>query len=336
MPAARRSMTTGRRSSRWWGEQPYRISRIEIRRFRGSAGLSRIKGSRAATPSMRAKRASGIIRRLSSWRVASAPACRQGPVVRGQPRPPRQRIGVAADRQSAAFGPDHFGDDAQQLARLGGEDGRAHAEHGEIGVIDQIDADTLGSIDQAHLAGELEQLLGRLQLGFKLLPDVVHLPGPGAAFLWPAGGITRNGQRLGAGLPGAVGVVVDIGDRRTAKQAAGPRAFLAQLDQRRREIVGNALALLLGGRTQQPQQQEESHHRRDEIGIGDLPRTAMMPAGNDGDFLDDDRRRGLVLAALGGGHGLHIPESGRANFPSRRREGLGVGLSKLVLCRAHP
>ena len=51
-----------------------------------------------------------------------------------------------------------------------------------------------------------------------------------------------------------------------------------RVDQRRREIIGDALALLLGRRAEQPQQQEERHHRGHEIGIGDLPRAAVMAA----------------------------------------------------------
>jgi hypothetical protein len=48
--------------------------------------------------------------------------------------------------------------------------------------------------------------------------------------------------------------------------------------------------LLLVRIRDQPQQHEEGHHRRDEIGIGDLPRAAVVAAADDLlDAADDDR-----------------------------------------------
>ncbi len=48
------------------------------------------------------------------------------------------------------------------------------------------------------------------------------------------------------------------------------------------------LQIAFGGRTQQPHQQKERHHRRHEVGIGDLPCTAVMATGHLLDALDDD------------------------------------------------
>src|SRR3546814_6653759 len=74
-----------------------------------------------------------------------------------------------------------------------------------------------------------------------------------------------------------------------------PRGVLFRLDDRRREIVGERLALLLGRRAEQPHQQEKGHHRGDEVGIGDLPRAAVMAAVRLFDhFLDDDRTKGGI------------------------------------------
>ena len=50
------------------------------------------------------------------------------------------------------------------------------------------------------------------------------------------------------------------------------------------------LLLLRIGRVDQPHQQEEGHHRRHEVGIGDLPRAAVVAAADHLlDLLDDDR-----------------------------------------------
>ena len=63
-------------------------------------------------------------------------------------------------------------------------------------------------------------------------------------------------------------------------------------------MVGQPLALRLGRRAEQPEHQEEGHHRGDEVGIGDLPRPAVMAFRFlDDHFLDDDRPafgRGVV------------------------------------------
>src|SRR3546814_15724146 len=76
-----------------------------------------------------------------------------------------------------------------------------------------------------------------------------------------------------------------------------PRGVLFRLDDRRREIVGERLALLLGRRAEQPHQQEEGHHRGDEVGIGHFPRAAVMAAVRRLDhLLDDDRAQRRVRA----------------------------------------
>src|SRR3546814_19803667 len=83
---------------------------------------------------------------------------------------------------------------------------------------------------------------------------------------------------------------------RASEEAVRPGAVVPELDQGRREIVGEALALGLVGRAQDPEQQEKGHHRRHEIGIGDLPGAAVMTAmAFLDDLLDADRARlGLV------------------------------------------
>ena len=63
------------------------------------------------------------------------------------------------------------------------------------------------------------------------------------------GNLGANGI-VGGGLPLAVGVVVDLVDRAAAQQPVRSGAFLAVLDQRRGEMVGEALALILGRRAQ--------------------------------------------------------------------------------------
>ena len=42
--------------------------------------------------------------------------------------------------------------------------------------------------------------------------------------------------------------------------------------------MGDADLLLFAGCVQQPQQQEKRHHRGDEVGVGDFPGAAMVPA----------------------------------------------------------
>ena len=180
----------------------------------------------------------------------------------------------------------------QQTAGFLGEDRGAEFEHREIGIVHQVDADALGRAHHPHLPREPLELATLDELLFDLLLQFLELLGllltaPGR-FHRPAGGRARDGDRLCAGLALAVGVIVGIGQRGTAQQPVGPCAFLPHLDQRRREIVGDALALLFLRGAEQPQQQEERHHRGDEVGIGDLPRTAMVAAFDDGHLLDDD------------------------------------------------
>ena len=117
-------------------------------------------------------------------------------------------------------------------------------------------------------------------------------------------------------------IIVLVGDRRSPPNMPfEPGAVLLHLDQRRREIIGDRLALLLVGRAEQPQQQEERHHRGHEIGIGDLPRAAMMAAMPlDIDLLDDD------LAAAGCCRAERAPRpwlSGPAGRRTRRRRPAG-------------
>ena len=73
--------------------------------------------------------------------------------------------------------------------------------------------------------------------------------------------------------------------RRVAGAAAAEQRDL----ERRVEEVGDALLVALGGRAEQPHQQEERHHRGDEVGVGDLPRAAVLAVAALADPLDDDR-----------------------------------------------
>ena len=75
------------------------------------------------------------------------------------------------------------------------------------------------------------------------------------------------------------------------------------------EVVGEALALVLGGGVQQPHQQEERHHGGDEIGVGDLPGAAVMAALGDLVFFDDNLALGALLAMLA--RHVYLPEAGR-------------------------
>jgi hypothetical protein len=61
------------------------------------------------------------------------------------------------------------------------------------------------------------------------------------------------------------------------------------------EIIGNAAPLVIGGSADQPHQQEESHHGGDEVGVGDLPVTAVRALFDDLFLLDDDRAAALAL-----------------------------------------
>ena len=63
------------------------------------------------------------------------------------------------------------------------------------------------------------------------------------------------------------------------------------------KVFGNARQVALGSRTQQPHQQKEGHHRRHEVGIGDLPRTAVVTPSYLLDAFDDDGR--FLFAHLG-------------------------------------
>ena len=111
---------------------------------------------------------------------------------------------------------------------------------------------------------------------------------------------------LRAGLPWACGIIVGIGQRGTAQQTVGTCALFLGLHQRRREIVGQALALVLRGRAEQPQQQEEGHHGGHEIGIGDFPGAAVMAA---------LRPPITFLTMIGGGF---VPARSASAAPSQR------------------
>src|SRR3546814_12035288 len=91
----------------------------------------------------------------------------------------------------------------------------------EVGVVDQIDAHALRGIDEPDLLGELAQPLGRFELLLKRFRGARRALDLAAAFLWSAGGVARDGECLGAGLPGAMRIVVDIGQRGTAQQEIG-------------------------------------------------------------------------------------------------------------------
>src|SRR3546814_18211251 len=76
------------------------------------------------------------------------------------------------------------------------------------------------------------------------------------------------------------------------EQAGRSRGLGFRLHDRRREIIGERLPLRLVRRAEQPHQEEEGHHRGDEVGIGDLPRAALMAAMRLlAPLLDDGRAR---------------------------------------------
>ena len=54
------------------------------------------------------------------------------------------------------------------------------------------------------------------------------------------------------------------------------------------EELGNPLEIAVGRRAEQPHEEKEGHHRRHEVGVGNLPRAAVMAAGDLLDALDDD------------------------------------------------
>jgi len=77
-------------------------------------------------------------------------------------------------------------------------------------------------------------------------------------------------------LHALIGHARAIDDHRAPREGLAVAADGLAKGARIGEIVGDAAPLLLAGGVQQPHQQEQGHHRGDEIGIGHLPRPAMM------------------------------------------------------------
>ena len=212
---------------------------------------------------------------------------------------------MATNGDLAGLRANRGGDDLQQVAGIARQRGCPERKHRKIGIVHEIDADALGGIHHPHLAHQPTKPLLFRDLAFDPLLDALDHRRPLAR---PPGRIAWDGQGLGARLAGSMRVTIDIGQRRAAQQPVSPRALFLGLDQRRSEIVGEPLALVLGGRTEQPKQQEEGHHRSDEIGISHFPGTAMVSRLDDRDLLDDDRN-GIVASRL----------AGHVSGPARRR-----------------
>src|SRR3546814_8599794 len=92
----------------------------------------------------------------------------------------------------------------------------------------------------AKLGRAFHPILERL---LELLEAAPVLGAAGGALLSAADGRFRDDDGLGAGLGRLVGIILRRDDGRASEEAVRPGAVVPELDQGRREIVGEALAL---------------------------------------------------------------------------------------------
>jgi hypothetical protein len=110
---------------------------------------------------------------------------------------------------------------------------------------------------------------------------------------------------------GATGMGGFLAHHLAAQHPAGTRHGLG--DGLGGEIIGDAALLFRCGGVDQPHQEEERHHRGDEVGIGHLPRAAMMARVTAFfDAFDDDRAVGHVFT-----HHLNYPAGRGGLFATR-------------------
>ncbi|MCW0462798.1 hypothetical protein NB717_003866 [Xanthomonas sacchari] len=209
-------------------------------------------------------------------------------------------VGVAGDADVVGHLVDEAGQLVEDAAGVGLEHRAAEVEHRPVFLVHDLDAQAVrGQVQQqlvlerfqrlALVDGFLQLLHQRFQALLLLLAlrglAVVALQALAAERILVVAALHLAGaaelDHRGAGAAGAG----HAGARRRA--LAGQRAGIA-------EVFGDRRALFLGGGRHQPQHQEERHHRGHEVGIGHLPRAAVVAAALDLlDPADDDGGFGL-------------------------------------------
>ncbi len=250
--------------------------------------------------------------------------------------PDHQRVGHRLDR---------IRDQLDQLARVRLQRGGAEREHRIVRVVDQVDphpvighreVDVLAQPGEFARRGDarLHLPLQRVEVAAVLrrqrlarLERALRARSRGRS----ARRADRNGERARPRLRRLVREVVRVDDRLAAEQPLPADARVLGVDQCRREVIGDALALLLRGRAEQPQEQEERHHRGDEIGVRDLPCAAMMAAmAFDVDLLVDDPRWLIRAVRRAGGHQAAIKEKKNVSRKDAKTQREGIRTSNRV------
>src|SRR5690606_24750049 len=224
-------------------------------------------------------------------------------------------IGMPADREAVRQIRDGAGNHLEQRPDSGRDGGAAALEHALVKLIDDLDAQSL----RRHVDHDMIAKARKLGVGIDCLADclarlleahLLNLAEPGEQLglfhlahlrLRLALVFTTAFRRLDARDDGRD---AEVGDLRSFRLQAAPAevaagAGLAEARGGRREIFGKPLLLLRRCYVEQPEQQEKRHHRGYKVGVGDLPRAAVMAMAAFLDLLDD--YRGDII-----GHGISL------------------------------
>ena len=219
------------------------------------------------------------------------------------------RVGVPGNADAVGHIVQHLADLAQYFAGIGLQPRAAAGEHRPVVFIHDLDAQPLGGKVEQYLLAERVQRRVAFDRARDALLQIAQ-PELLLARKLGLGRIEVDGLLLLADLA-TLDLALDAGGVvAAALDQAGPVAAAAAAQQRHfergLEIFGDALQVVNGGRTEQPHEQKKRHHGGDEIGIGYLPRAAVVAAGVFFYALYDYRPLGIFAHGVcaGGGRAL--------------------------------
>src|SRR5690606_7549968 len=163
--------------------------------------------------------------------------------------------------------------------------------------------------DESLVGHACNDMPGRLLADHAFAADAHESLFDSARFLGKGGSRIRFLGAVGAGLAerltlgrgpkvrraGAVLSNLILGKDAVAPERSVSAARYAAERDSRAEIVRDSLPLFFRRRVQQPHQHEEGHHGGHEVGIGNLPRPAVVPIAADDLLALDDDWRGILL-----------------------------------------